>query len=340
MTYDEIIKDITSGLSGDAEEDRKYLLEQCDKYKDHEMNKEILRAIGRMMFEIMPEENKDEINDLIKKNIYSWNAVFEEARFNQNNGEYENALEIVASALENMKGMYEDDTVTEYKDFQDLFEFLLYVHYNHPDKDVRIPGDTFPISKMYFLQGSLLIDLKRYEEPQIVLGNALHWNPVSCTNLFEYEETCKCMNDMDGFLETTKEAYACTYTKKDLARCYRNYGYYYYEKEQWKASATCYTLSLIYDDTSAMARSELYGISQETNGEVNGINAEEARKITEQYQIPFGPSKHVLGMAHAYARQNLEKKDYPTARYFLSLLYALTDDEDIKGVIDSLPAQA
>ena len=35
MTFDEIMMEITSGLTGDREHDLPYLQEQCEKYKEH-----------------------------------------------------------------------------------------------------------------------------------------------------------------------------------------------------------------------------------------------------------------------------------------------------------------
>ena len=35
MDFEKIMQEITSGLTGDGEKDIKYLMEQCEKYKDH-----------------------------------------------------------------------------------------------------------------------------------------------------------------------------------------------------------------------------------------------------------------------------------------------------------------
>ncbi len=49
--FDSIMREITGGMSGDAKEDMAYLQDQMEKYKDHEMGKEIIRACGRLMYE-------------------------------------------------------------------------------------------------------------------------------------------------------------------------------------------------------------------------------------------------------------------------------------------------
>ena len=59
MKYDEIMQTITSGLTGEPEKDVKYLYEQGQLYKTHELSREILRGIGRLMYEVMPPEQRD-----------------------------------------------------------------------------------------------------------------------------------------------------------------------------------------------------------------------------------------------------------------------------------------
>ena len=61
MTYEQIIKKITKGLTGNTSKDIKYLQEQMEYYKDHSMSQEILRACGRIMYDLFPEDKKSEI---------------------------------------------------------------------------------------------------------------------------------------------------------------------------------------------------------------------------------------------------------------------------------------
>ena len=53
MNYDEIMKSITQGLTGDFDTDRQYLMNQMGNYKDHDLGKEIVRACGRLLYSIL-----------------------------------------------------------------------------------------------------------------------------------------------------------------------------------------------------------------------------------------------------------------------------------------------
>ena len=53
MDFKKIIEQIMEGMSGDNEKDIVYLKEQMDKYAQHENSLEILRAIGRKIYDIL-----------------------------------------------------------------------------------------------------------------------------------------------------------------------------------------------------------------------------------------------------------------------------------------------
>lgn len=65
MTYNEIMQEITSGLTGDYKKDCAYLKNQMEKYNNHNLSKEILRACGRLMFDILPDDKKEELSRVI-----------------------------------------------------------------------------------------------------------------------------------------------------------------------------------------------------------------------------------------------------------------------------------
>lgn len=81
MTFDDILKQITEGLSGDAEQDIAYLNEQATAYSDHEQAQEIARACGRMIYERLPEEERQKAFDaMMEEDIRPMEAALSEAR--------------------------------------------------------------------------------------------------------------------------------------------------------------------------------------------------------------------------------------------------------------------
>ena len=73
--FDSIMHEITRGLSGDANTDIAYLKEQMKAYKDHEMGKEIIRACARLMYDLMPDDKKKDLEQVISNNASGRSAV-------------------------------------------------------------------------------------------------------------------------------------------------------------------------------------------------------------------------------------------------------------------------
>ena len=61
------------------------------------------------------------------------------------------------------------------------------------------------------------------------------------------------------------------------------------------------------------------------------------KRYSAQYGFPMGADKDVLGIAHAYGTGFLKDGNDEGARYCLSILYELTQDEEVKKIIESIP---
>ena len=85
--------------------------------------------------------------------------------------------------------MFQDDSVSEYHAFDELFEEVLYRHIYEPQKDVR--RAQIPYTEIYLLYGSLLVELNRLEDARKQLEKGLRWNPICFSIMSEYIETFK-----------------------------------------------------------------------------------------------------------------------------------------------------
>ncbi len=191
MSFDEIMRQITSGLSSNSEHDIKYLQEQMEKYKNHELGKEILRACGRLIYELLPNDKKDELAKIVGKEEYTYEASLDEVRFNIYKKDYDKALSIIESVIRKVESLdaFQNDAVSEYYTFNEPFEEVIFQIRNESDKEIR--RAPIPFSTMYLLYGNLLFEMKRYNEAQEALRKSLKWNPMSADANFEYIETYK-----------------------------------------------------------------------------------------------------------------------------------------------------
>ena len=61
---------------------------------------------------------------------------------------------------------------------------------------------------------------------------------------------------------------------------------------------------------------------------------EEINKAFEKYGMQPGANKEVVGVAAALAKEAIENKDLPAIRFYLHMQYGLTNDPEIKEMLD------
>lgn len=145
--------------------------------------------------------------------------------------------------------------------------------------------------------------------------------------------------DMDTYLSLTKDVMGLVFRPKDLARCYRNLGYCFVEKQLFDVAVSCLLLSLQYDKDSPVAQSELYYIQSKVGGEPILPSDKQLDEYAVQYEFPLGASQDVLSLAYAYGKHFLDDKAYDGARYFLEIVYGLTSDGEIRELLDQIPQE-
>ena len=336
-TFDAIIKEINAGLTGDYTKDLKFLDEKSREYKDHEMGKEILRACGRLMYEIIPEDKKAELTEAMKKDQKADKAIIDEIRFNIYKKEYDKALKMLEEYEKKISGIgfYEDDKVSDYFQFDEFMQEILYRYYNKPTKDIR-EAQGIPYCEIYMLYGSLLVELKRLEEARIMLKKGLRWNPLDFNMTMEYIETFKMEGNMDEAFKLTVEAFKIAIHPAQVGRCYRNLGYIFVEKKLYPEAVACYIMGDQFEKDAKQTQAELYYIQQVT-GKTFDPSMEDFEEYSKKYGFPIGADGDVVGLAYNYGKHFLEDKEYEGAKYCLGIAYELTNAEDIKKILDGIP---
>ncbi len=325
MEFEAIMKQITGGLTGDPQKDMKYLQEQMDKYKDHEYSKEIVRACGRLFYDLVPDDSKEEFIKALDNDNKGFAASLKEIHFNIYEKNYDRALKLaeeMVTAHEKMN-LYADDAVSEYHCFTEPMQEMLYTYYAKPKKEIR--ASQIDYASLYFLYGSILVEMKRYDDAAMALAKAMKWNPASTVIAFEYAETFKCRGMMKPFMELTKETFKYAYRPQDLARCYRNLGFYYSETEDYETGAYCYIFSTVFQQAE-IVQAELYYASQKSGKEFNP-GAEDIKTCFNEKGIQYGPSEAV-GFSYKLGKDCYETGNYDMAGYFLSIYAGFIDDDD------------
>ena len=334
MTYETIMGKISSGLTGDFEQDIDYLNKQSQKYKEHKLAKEILRGIGRMIFAILPEDKKAEIGRLTDNHILGMENIVEEAEFQIGKKNFDKALtmlEAMVNKFEKSK-LYQDDSVNEYHHFNNSLELFLY-SLSKPAKQIRQVQEDFV--HPYVLYGFVLLELKQYDKARNALEKALKWNPVKVSTIFELAEIYKIEKKWEKYLEFTNICFGYVYTSQDLARCYRNLGYYYVEQKEYDLASNLYYYSLGLDK-SQMAQSQLAFIFVTTGKQFSPPSVKEAQRVLESHKIPLWFNNAVIMIASNLATNAEEVQNIDEAIFYYGILYDITGSENILQKLQKL----
>lgn len=333
MNLEEILAEIKAGLTGNHERDIPYLKTQEENYIDSEFADEIFSTCTKWMCENTSDE---EIESIIRDGQENMESVIQEIQRNLEENNVHDAYEMSEFLVHSTEGFLRinEEYVSKFYTFDDVFEEILFVNYAHPEKEIACAN--YPYSQMYAIHGTILLRMDRVEEARKYLRKALRWNPASCSIAFVYIDTWKVNQELDMFYELTKKLLCFTYKKSDIAHCFRNLGYYYSEKEEYALAFTCYMISLYYEPENNLACTQLNSITDIAFKEVEKPSLEEMKSYIDQYNLPTGANPVVIELANRCAQEALEKENLEMAIHFYEILYQLTNDLSIKDKLETL----
>lgn len=339
MTFEEIMAEIKGELTGDAKSDVTYLMEVTKQYMDHELSSEIAKACGLLIMEIVPDELKGKVDEILKEDKLGVLEAIEEAEANVELGKYNVALEVLDKMIAKVEAvdLYKPNDLFEYRNFNAPFEEISYRFIYKPKKKLKDAPE--PFASLYYLYGNILVEIKRYSEAQEAFEKAMYWNPTNADIAFEYAETFKIQNKLEDFIGITRHIFKSAHRPEHIAHAYRNFGFYFIEKKLWAVAIGCLKLSMEFERENKEVQAELDYIDSKLDGEIEEPSLEKLKYYAEKYDFPTWASQEVISLAVAYGKQALEDKQYPAARYFLEIAYGLLPNAEIKELLESLPKE-
>ena len=129
------------------------------------------------------------------------------------------------------------------------------------------------------------------------------------------------------------DALKFAYKNEDIARAYRNFGFFYVEENQLDIAAVFYDFSLNFDFNRQAFRELEYLKSRGINTE---IERKDAENVIESKKIQVGVNPFILDTLRIICADFENRKYYRGALYFYRILYDLTKDNHILGKINSI----
>lgn len=330
--YEKIIKEIKSNLGENKDLNRQYLSSQIEVYKDHPYNKEIIKEISRLMWDCLSEDEKQEYIEISQKENPIMD-ILNDIYYDIENGNYETPLKELDNFMKTFPPMFEDDKVSEYHFFTNPLEEMIFRKYIGLKKELRYIPDNQPLLDLYYVYGFLLLESQQYDKAEEYLKKAIRINPVSARIILELSEIYKTHTyTLNEFFIRTSDALKYSYYPQDIARCYRNFGYYYVEENQMKTALALYIYSMEYEP-SPLAYAEIKFIQSKNDIE---LTLEECIGIIEGKKIQIGVNPYILDSLDELITEYEKNKLYNQLLYFLELKLNIAYDEKILEKISEI----
>ena len=331
--YENIINEIKANLGENNDLNRQYLSSQIEVYKDHPYNKEIIKEISRLMWDCLSDDEKQEFIEISEKENPIMD-ILNDIYYDIENGNYEKPLEKLNKFMETFPEMFEDDKVSEYHYFTNPLEELIFRKYIGLKKELRYIPDNQPLLDLYYVYGFLLLENKEYDKAEEYLKKAIKINPVSARIILELTEIYKVHTyTLNECIIRTSDALKYSYYPQDIARCYRNLGYYYVEENDMKTAMALYIYSMEFE-ASPLTYAEIKSIQSKTGNMELSLN--ECIEIIEGKNIQIGPNPFILEALDEFIKEYDENKLYNQLLYFLELRFDLKNDaETLRKINDT-----
>lgn len=232
--------------------------------------------------------------------------------------------------------LYDNTPDVAYFDFRETFESVLYEKlFNPVQKNCEEP--EYPLRDLYMAYGGVLMDLKRFDEAAVALRKGMRWDPINADLALEYAATFQFRKKYYEFFEITKDVFKIAFRKETIARCYRNLGFCFSEREMWSEAVCCYKMSMSYVKDSEMALSELDYIAHQTDGkELPNTEFDDFVALAEKYGFPVFGDANVIRLAYNNGKHFFEEKQWNAAQYYLGIANEIRDDDEIKRMLDTI----
>ena len=239
-----------------------------------------------------------------------------------NSGDYDKAADILSAILERIEECTDerkagtmDDTFVKKSDMDKrpiyislnhVMEYYVYACYFEPETDVLCT--ELPVGEYYRTYGSLCLKLSKFRRAEDAFKKAICWNPVDLDSYLGLAECYKNLNMLSRYLDVTKQAYRFCCSRATMAR--------YYKTDN--------------------ADNELKYLEQALNDKTPEYSVKQMQEILDKNEVEPGPDSKTIGIIYRVGELMMNDKDYSLARDCFSIVYDITQETQLKTLLDEL----
>ena len=329
----EILKALEEKLSGNMEQDFKFLIKEANHFKELGLL-EISTEVIKLFEKHYGDEGKKYIVDVAKESFKKRRDMFKEVIELEKNNDFQKAQELTVKLIDTFpinRPLKENQILLS---FNNLFEHIYFeTHFNQTRKQVLRLEE--PYSSYYFHLAYQLFYLEDYEETIKMLDVSLKYNPVQIDAVILKGESYYKLGNIEQFFNQMEIALQNAYNRFQLANCYYLLARYFNDISDKKTASTCALLSKNFV-VSEQINKVIAQINELPGTNVNPNDVNELRAILDARKIQFGPSVKVLQTLKKIVSDEKTKTNPNLLKYFLSILYELSNDPAVKEQLDKI----
>lgn len=320
-TFNDIMDKIKSQFTGDKEHDRTVITRSMQEYGEGEYGQEVVHELSKMLFNYLTPEEIEGFKKALEKDMPE-QALLNSVRDDINNQRFDEAFEKLDKYMKDDTRRFVNDENYEYHSFNNDMEAALFEEYYTPEKEVRMIPFNVEITDLYYAYAFILVEKNEMDEALKYYDIALKYNPVSPNIYFEKADIYKRLGQWDNMNKNLELAYKYAYMPQDMARYYRDLGFYHTENNKADVAVALYIHSLKYDDNES-AYHELQYL--EHMGQDINMTYEEAKKILAENNIPLVGHEFIVSKYREFGDNFAEKNNLEAALEMYTLAYILDD---------------
>lgn len=345
-SYQEIISQIKKSLTGDWEHDSRLLNECSNQYKDHPQGIELVKAITRLLYDVMPQDKKEAFAKVYDDDMKRLENVLLEVQNKVNAHMIDEAesLLVEAKLTEGFSDdLFREDNEAVYLSFKNPLEREFYRAKFKPTKTLREPGGL-PFDLSFHLAAYIAFERQDYDKCLKIIEKGLKRCPFSTDLLFERSEIFKIRKQWTEYRAATEAALPALYTRPDIARFFRNMGYYFIESGLWEPALCCYSVSRYWQHIEACDQELSYIVhaSQMKFEDADALanDFERCQQILAKHSVPIYPIDPLwLQLSVALGDLAKNNRDFMEALQFYSVNHEITGDSQIQAAITECCAE-
>ena len=330
MSFDEIMNSIKLGLTGDVEKDVIYIMQKNAEYKKSPFADRINKETGKMIYDMLPDEEKELFAKVLQCDDNEINAKIQEIEKAIFDGNYAVSAELSEKII---NGICEESQVFEncdYLSLNNLFEMCIYT--NIYKKNRLVKPTPFNFAHIYRLYAFSLYKLSKDDDAEKAYEKALLWNPINVEIMLDLAELKYIKKQYKSFIELIKKALKYSYNINHISLCYFNMGRYYYQKENYDYAMKMYILSHYFKPNKAVFK-RLENMAKEKNIKIVSPSVEKMKEFCDSIDFQLGVNPEIAKVAAKMGTEAKKAANIEVARYFYDILFALTGD---KAVMDTV----